>query len=55
MSPGITKVHEDTVAHVFRHEPAEALHGLGHRLLIGRNDLAQVLRVHADGEGRRTD
>ena len=51
----IAEVHEHAVAHVLRDEPAEAAHGLGDALLIGRNDLAQVLRVHAGGECRRTD
>ena len=36
----ISKIHEDAVAQVFRHEPAKALHGLGDALLISRNDLA---------------
>ena len=51
----IAEIDEHPVAHVLRHEPAEALHGLGDALLIGRNDLAQVLRVHARRECRRTD
>ena len=51
----IAEIHEHAVAHVFRHEAAEAAHGLGDAFLIGRNDLAQVLRVHAGGECRRTD
>ena len=51
----IAEVDQDAVAHVLRHEPAEALHGLGDAFLIGRNDLAQVLRVHAGGECRRAD
>ena len=51
----IAEIHEDAVAHVLRHEPAEALHGPGDALLIGGNDLAQVLRVHPGGERRRTD
>ena len=51
----ITKIHEDAVAHISGDEPAELAHGLGDTFLIGRNDLAQVLRVHADGERRRTD
>src|SRR5262249_23841804 len=33
----------------------EALHRRCDAFLIGRNDLAQVLRVHAGGERRRTD
>ena len=51
----IAEVDQHAVAHVLRHEPAEALHGLGDALLIGRNDLAQVLRVHTGRECRRTD
>ena len=51
----IAEVDEHAVAHVLRHEAAEATHGLGDAFLIGRNDLAQVLRVHARGECRRTD
>ena len=51
----IAEIHQHAVAHVLRHEPAEALHGLGDAFLIGRNDLAQVLRVHAGGERRRAD
>ena len=51
----IAEIHEHAVAHVLRYEPAEALHGLGDAFLIGGNDLAQVLRVHARGERCRTD
>src|SRR5262249_20086328 len=51
----ITKIYEDTVAHVSRHETIEPVHDLGDAFLIRRDDLAQVLRVHADGERRRTD
>ena len=51
----ITEVDQHTVAHVLRDEPAEALHGLGDALLVGGNDLAQVLGVHARRECRRTD
>ena len=49
----IAEVDEHPVAHVLRHEPAEALHGLGDAFLIGRNDLSQVLRIHAGGKCRR--
>ena len=51
----IAEINEHAVAHVFGHEPAEAAHRLGDAFLIGRNDLAQVLRVHARGQRRRTD
>jgi hypothetical protein len=30
----------------------QATHGLGDAFLISRNDLAQILRVHARGERR---
>ena len=50
-----TEVDKNPIAHVLRNEAAEALHGVGDAFLIGRNDLAQVLRVHARGECRRTD
>jgi hypothetical protein len=43
----IAPINRHAVAHIFRHEPAEAAHGLVNAFLIGRNDLAQVLRVHA--------
>ena len=31
----IAEINEDAVAHILRHEPAEALHGLGDAFLIG--------------------
>jgi hypothetical protein len=33
----ITEIHEHTVAHIFRYEPAKAAHGLGDAFLIGGN------------------
>ena len=48
----VAEVDEDAVAHVLRDEAAEALHGLGDALLIGRNDLAEVFRVHARRQRR---
>ena len=48
----IAEVHKHAVAHVLCYEPAEALHSFGDALLIGGNDLAQVLRVHAGRERR---
>ena len=51
----IAEIDEHAVAHVLRDEAAEALHGLGDAFLIGRDDLAQVFRVHARRECRRTD
>jgi hypothetical protein len=51
----IPEVDQDPIAHILRYEAAGALHGLCDAFLIGRDDLAQVLRVHAGGECRRTD
>ena len=51
----IAEVNQHTVAHISGDEAPEAAHGLGDAPLIGRNDLAQVLRVHTGGERRRTD
>jgi Cupin superfamily (DUF985) len=50
----VAEIHQHAVAHVLRHEPAEAANGLRDAFLIGRNDLAQVLWVHAGGERCRT-
>ena len=49
---GVAEVDQDPVAHVLRDETAEATHGLRDALLIGRNDLAQVFRVHARRQRR---
>ena len=51
----IAEIDKDAVAHIFRDKAAEAAHDLGDAFLIGRNDLAQVLRVHAGGKCRRAD
>ena len=48
----IAEVDEHAVAHVFGNEAIEAAHGVGDAFLIGRNDLAQVLGVHAGRECR---
>ena len=52
---GVAEVDQNTIAHVLRDEPTEALHGLGDALLVGRNDLAEIFRVHARRERRRAD
>ena len=44
---GVTEIHQDAVPHVLRYEAAEALHGLCDATLIGRDNLAEVFRVHA--------
>src|SRR5450755_1403770 len=51
----IAEIHKDAVSHVFRDEPAEATHGLRDAVLIGRNDFAEVFRVHTSRERRRTN
>ena len=43
----ITEIDQYAVAHVLRYEAAEAQHGLCDAFLIGRNDLAEIFRVHA--------
>ena len=48
----VAEVDQDAVAHVLRDEATEALHGLGDALLVGRNDLAEVFRVHARRQRR---
>ncbi len=55
VGPGIAKIHEDTVAHVFRNEPVVALHRARDTLLISRNDVPQILGIHSRGELCRTD
>jgi hypothetical protein len=49
---GIPEIDQNAIAHVLRHEAAEALHGVGDALLVGRNDLAEILGVHASRQGR---
>src|SRR3954452_24265877 len=48
----IAKIHQHTVAQVLCHEAVETAHDLGDAFVIGRNDLAQDLRIHASGERR---
>jgi hypothetical protein len=55
VSLGVAEVDQHAIAHVFGHEPSQALHGLCYALLIGRNDLAKILRVHSRRECRRAD
>jgi hypothetical protein len=52
MGLGIAQIHEHTVAHILRDEAPEATHGLCDTLLISRNDLAEVFRVHARRQRR---
>ena len=51
----VAKVDQYAVTHVLRYKTAKALDRLCDALLIGGNDLAEVFRVHASGECRRTD
>ena len=44
---GVDEIDQDPIAHVLRYEAPKTLHGLSDALLVGRNDLAKVFRVHA--------
>ena len=46
MGLGVTEVDQHPIPHVLRHEPAEALHGLGNTLLVAADNLAEVFRFH---------
>jgi hypothetical protein len=52
---GIAEINEHAVAHVFCDEAVEAAHRLRDAFLVGGNNSAQVLRVHAGGERCRAD
>ena len=47
MGLGVAKVDKHAVAQILRHEAAEAAHGLSDAFMVGRDDFAQVFRVHA--------
>src|SRR4029077_1049201 len=49
----ISEVDQNPIAHVFRYEAVETLHSVGDALLIRRNDLASILRVHTRRHYRR--
>ena len=51
----ITEIDQNAVAHVLCHKAAEAADSIGDAGLIGGNDLAQVFRVHAGRQCRRTN
>jgi len=55
MREGIAKIHQNTVAHVSRHESIKPVHSLGDAFLMRKNDPAQVFRVHVGGERRRAN
>src|SRR5262249_25636409 len=46
MRLGVTEINEHPIAHILRYEPAEALHDLCDAFLVGRDNLAEVFRVH---------
>jgi hypothetical protein len=52
---GISKIDEHAVSHMFRDEPAKAVHRVRHAFLISRDHLAQILLVQAGGKCRGTD
>jgi hypothetical protein len=43
----VAEVHQHAVTHVLRYEAPEALHSLGDALLVGGDNLTEVLRVHS--------
>ena len=47
MSLRIAEVHQHAITHVLCNEATEATQGLRDTLLVGRNDLAEVFRLHA--------
>ena len=51
----VTEVNQHAVAHVLGDEPVKARDGLGDALLVGADDVAQVLGIKPRGERRRTD
>ena len=55
MGPRIAEIHQHAVAHILRHEPAEAADRVSDTSVIVRNDFPQVFRVQAGGERGRTD
>ena len=55
MGLGVAKVDKHAVAQIPRHETAETAHGFSDTFLIGRDELAQVFRVHPSGERGRTN
>src|SRR5262245_52111808 len=42
----ISKINKDAIAHILRYKTFKPTNGLGRALLVGRNDLSEVLRVH---------
>jgi hypothetical protein len=48
----IAEIYKHAIAHILRHEAIEPTNRFGSAFLVARNDLSQVLRVHAGGEWR---
>jgi len=48
----IAEIDQYTVAQILRYEAAKSANGLGGAFMIIRNNLAQILRVQASGQGR---
>jgi hypothetical protein len=52
MGLGVAKIDKHAIAQILRDEPAEAAHDVRDAFLVGRDNLAQVFRVHARRECR---
>ena len=52
---GIAEIDEDAIAQVPSNEPVKALHGRRDTLPVGGNQIAQILRIEAGREARRSD
>ena len=55
VSVGIAEVHHDAIAHILGDSAAKLAHCFFGAARIGREDISQILRVHAGGERRRPD
>jgi hypothetical protein len=53
MCPRVAEISEDPVAHIFRDKTVELADDVSDGVVIGSDDLAQVLRVEACGEPSR--
>jgi hypothetical protein len=52
---GVAKVSEHAIAQILRHEAAETACGFSDAFMIGRDEFAQVFRIHPSGECCRAD
>src|SRR5262249_42238111 len=55
MGLGVAKINKRAIAQILSHETAQAAYGICNALVVGRNDFAEVFRVHARRECRRAD